>query len=350
MTILINKFSRLLTLAAAVLCVAASGAALASNGNGNGNANGGQSKGKAIGLVNRLNGNTIDYSSLEAGDIEEGEESDDDSTPAPGNSANKGKKGSGNNIGQGNASDGLKARIYTNKDIIYSGESLEIGIHFARGAELVYDGIADAFLVIFPPPAPIEPTPVETGTEEPAPAGEESPDAGGATMTPIILPLNQEVAEIVEAGDSTEEETTSEETSGEETPTETAALEPEVEEEEDDDDGKRRKLFEVSLVDTSEIPAGTYQLGLILTVPDGNPLDVGTWYNGLLGLVHFRGLTVTAEALPADADGDGMMDCEDDIEGITCAEPVDDGNGTEEGGDDSGEGQDDNSTDSSTPV
>ncbi|MCB1669690.1 MAG: hypothetical protein R3F41_10950 [Gammaproteobacteria bacterium] len=44
------------------------------------------------------------------------------------------------------------------------------------------------------------------------------------------------------------------------------------------------------------------------------------WFNGLMGLVHIRGLTISAEALPADADGDGMMNCEPEVEGMTCDE------------------------------
>ncbi|MEZ5489517.1 MAG: hypothetical protein R3F50_04255 [Gammaproteobacteria bacterium] len=70
-------------------------------------------------------------------------------------------------------------------------------------------------------------------------------------------------------------------------------------------------------------PPGTYQPGLILTVPGGDPLGLGTWLNGLLGLVHIKELTLSAEALPADADGDGMMDCDAEYEGLTCEEEED---------------------------
>ena len=216
------------------------------NGNADGIGTGSQNakpQGKAIGLVNRLNGGTIGF-------------------------GNGNGNGNGNNNGQGNASDGLKARIVTNQDIVYSGELLEVGVHFARGAHVITDGLADAYLVIIAPPGP------EEGTGAPV-----------AKPVPVVVPLNQELTDIADT---------------------------------EDGNPANRKLFEVPAVDTTEIPAGTYQLALILTSPGGDPLILDQWFNGFLGLLHIRGLTLSDEAVPADADGDGMMDCDADIDGMTC--------------------------------
>ncbi len=337
-------FKLLIALVIAVTCAVTASTGWAANGKSKGKPDQppglANSNGKSVGLVNRLNGNTIDYSSVESDNqkqewvlaqqvdedavpeeqVEEGDNTEAGTTPEDGGSTSPGKsgsagknsvlgdttppgkaKGQSNNNGQGNASDGLMARIVTNRDIVYTGEALEIGIHFARGAELVSDGLADVFLVIFSPPA----------------ASAEGEEPTGPTPA-VVVPLNQEIEEG--SRDSGEE--------SESTGSEQSALTPgEVVEEGDGEtaNGKNsRKLFEVPVVDTSEIPAGTYQLGLILTVPGGDPLNLDDWFNGLLGLVHIRGLTITSEALPGDADGDGMMDCEAEIEGMTCEE------GTEE--------------------
>lgn len=84
---------------------------------------------------------------------------------AQGNSANTpGHDGSGpgksimvpgknRNLGHGNASNGIKAIIKANRQIFYTGDLLEIGVRFPRGAELVQSGEVDAFLMIFEPDA-----------------------------------------------------------------------------------------------------------------------------------------------------------------------------------------------------
>lgn len=91
------------------------------------------------------------------------------------------------------------------------------------------------------------------------------------------------------------------------------------------------KLFEVEKVDiSSKLLAGQYQLGLILTIPGGDPLNISEWHDGLLGMIDVKGLTISDEALPEDenydgvidddADGDGFVD--DDIEEETPVEEV----------------------------
>lgn len=181
-----------------------------------------------------------------------------------------------NNIGNGNASNGIKGRIMTNRDIIYTGEALEIGLHFPRGVELIRNGDVDAWVVIFTPgTVPAEPQEGEEGEE----VVEETAN------DPVVLP----VSELA--------------------------------------DTRFKQLFAVSEVDTPTIPAGTYQIGLILTMPGGDPLVLNDWHNGLLGLIHVVGLTISDEAVASDADGDGEMDCDEDVEGLTCE---DDENSVEE--------------------
>ncbi|MDP1933018.1 MAG: hypothetical protein Q8L60_16320, partial [Gammaproteobacteria bacterium] len=68
----------------------------------------------------------------------------------------------------------------------------------------------------------------------------------------------------------------------------------------------KRKIFEVEQVDISALPAGQYQLGLVLTVPDGDPLMIADWHKGLLGLIDVIGIRIADEAQADDEDGDGM--------------------------------------------
>ena len=65
------------------------------------------------------------------------------------------------------------------------------------------------------------------------------------------------------------------------------------------------------------LPAGTYQLGLILTNPGGDPLVINDWFKGLLGLIDIVGLTVSDEALPFDEDMDGQVDDDTDEDGFS---------------------------------
>ena len=76
---------------------------------------------------------------------------------------------------------------------------------------------------------------------------------------------------------------------------------------------RHRKLFEIGEVDISELPEGVYQLGLVITVPGGDPLNIEDWYNGMLGLITVRGVTVSGMPLELDLDHDGELD--DDLDG-----------------------------------
>lgn len=183
---------------------------------------------------------------------------------AQGNSANA--PGKNKNLGHGNASNGVKALIHANRDVLYAGDDrLELDVRFPRGAELLSEGEVDAHLVIFGPDAIWD-----------------------------VLPLSDEAS-----------------------------------------DGSG-KLFELAENEIETLPAGVYQLGVVLTVPDGDPFLVEDWYNGLLGLLSVRGVTVAEGPIDEDADGDGMLDDDADDDGI---EDDDDD------GDDSTDDMDDDTSD-----
>lgn len=181
--------------------------------------------------------------------------------------------GKNKNVGVGNASDGIKASVVTNKRIFYTGDPLSISVRFARGAELISSGEVEASVVIF--------SPISAVTEEPA-SGDtpESTDTStdssvGALTEAIVLPLS------VDSSTDT------------------------------------YKLFELDTVDIGSLPAGTYQLGLILTSPGGDPLVINDWYRGLLGLVDIVGLTITDKLVDFDQDGDGQVDDDADGDGFS---------------------------------
>lgn len=74
-----------------------------------------------------------------------------------------------------------------------------------------------------------------------------------------------------------------------------------------------RKFFNVELESSETLPVGQYQLGLILTLGEGDPLNLADWYNGFRGLMDMEGILISAQALPEDADMDG--ECDFDVDG-----------------------------------
>ena len=194
---------------------------------------------------------------------------------AQGNSAGKGN-GKNKNVGVGNASDGIAASIITDKDIFYTGDPLAISLRFTRGADLVTSGEVDAYVVIFAPKLADSSDPsTETDTDSGDATAADTQAALGALDDAVILPVSDQAS------------------------------------------SDKKKLFELEAVDVSALPAGTYQLGLILTNPGGDPLIINDWFNGLLGLIDIVGLTVSDEALPFDEDGDGEIDDDDDGDGFS---------------------------------
>lgn len=183
----------------------------------------------------------------------------------PGNSANA--PGKNMNLGHGNASNGIKAIIQTNRQIFYTGDLLDIGIRFPRGADLIQSGEVDAWLMIFEPDATL-----------------------GA------IPISSEASQ------------------------------------------QTKNLFRIEELDTDFLPEGVYQLGVVITVAGGDPMNVLDWYNGMLGLLTVRGLTVSSEALDIDENGDGFVD--DDTTGDGFVDDDDD-----EDEDENGDESDDDESD-----
>lgn len=181
--------------------------------------------------------------------------------------------GKNKNVGVGNASDGIKANVVTNKRVFYTGDPLSISVRFARGAELISSGEVEASVVIFSPISAVSEEAIDGDTPE---STDTSTDPSvGALTEAIVLPLSV------------------------------------------DSSADTYKLFELDNVDIGSLPAGTYQLGLILTTPGGDPLVINDWYRGLLGLVDIVGLTVTDKAVDFDQDGDGQVDDDADGDGFS---------------------------------
>ena len=96
-----------------------------------------------------------------------------------------------------------------------------------------------------------------------------------------------------------------------------------------------RKFFSVELESTETLPVGQYQLGLILTVPDGDPANLVDWRNGFRGLLDMEGVLISDQTLPEDTDMDGECDFDADGNGF-C---------NEESGTDDDDDTDDDATD-----
>jgi len=202
---------------------------------------------------------------------------------AQGNSAGKGN-GKNKNVGVGNASDGIHASIITGKDIFYTGDPLSISLKFTRGADLVTGGEVDAYIVVLAPAAAAGDdgdTDTDTDTDTDDSTAADTAAALDALADAVVLPVSDQASTDA------------------------------------------KKLFDLEAVDVSALPAGTYQLGLILTNPGGDPLLINDWFKGLLGLIDIVGLTVSDEALEADEDGDGEIDDDDDDDGFSDPEPDD---------------------------
>jgi len=183
-----------------------------------------------------------------------------------------------------NADLDITARVVTDRDIVFAGDPLQIGVAFSRGADRINDRQADAFLVIF---APTDPATTARDIDESTllPANEDDQDQGPAGATDLGPGSRDILADAIIV------------------PLANAS-------------GNTQTLFSIDAVDVGTLTAGTYQLGVVLTDPGGNPLNMNDWYNGLLGLVDVVGLTITAEALPIDADGDGQIDNDFDNDGF----------------------------------
>ncbi len=93
-----------------------------------------------------------------------------------------------------------------------------------------------------------------------------------------------------------------------------------------------RKFFTVALESSETLPVGQYQLGLILTAPDGDPANIVDWRNGFRGLLDMEGVLISDIFLSEDADMDGECDFDVDGDGF-----CDEENGTDDDDGDDGD-------------
>lgn len=80
--------------------------------------------------------------------------------------------------------------------------------------------------------------------------------------------------------------------------------------------GDSGNLFALASDELQALPEGVYQLGVVLTVPGGDPYNLDDWFNGLLGLVAVKGLTISSEPVDVDEDGDGEVEGDTDGDGF----------------------------------
>lgn len=135
------------------------------------------------------------------------------------------------------------------KHVYYPGDTLQIRVVIPRSLKGVWNGEAEAHLVVY------------------APAGE-----NGET-TVLSAPL------ILETPD------------------------------------KPQMMIEVKDLDTSKLLPGEYQLGLVLTIPEGDPLALADWYEGLKGLIGVARVKFSAGPDEEDPDGDGTVEGDEDGDG-----------------------------------
>lgn len=100
-------------------------------------------------------------------------------------------------------------------------------------------------------------------------------------------------------------------------------------------------LFQLAENEIEALPAGVYQLGVVLTVPGGDPFVLEDWYNGMLGLVAVKGLTVADGPIEEDADEDGFIDEDSDDDGLVDGGDDEDDSTDDGTGDDTTDGTDD---------
>lgn len=77
-----------------------------------------------------------------------------------------------------------------------------------------------------------------------------------------------------------------------------------------------RKFFRVESVDIDTLPEGQYQLGLVVTVPGGDPTLLDDWYGGFRALLDSEAIFIAATPVDTDDDLDGEHDDDADGDGI----------------------------------
>jgi len=79
---------------------------------------------------------------------------------------------------------------------------------------------------------------------------------------------------------------------------------------------KNYTAFVLSCSFLNSMEPGDYHFAIILTVPGGNPADLGDWYDAFDGLVATSRIRLADEPTDEDMDGDGEFDDDDDEDGF----------------------------------
>lgn len=87
-----------------------------------------------------------------------------------------------------------------------------------------------------------------------------------------------------------------------------------------DVDAEPRKFFRIESVDLESLPEGQYQVGLVLTVPDGDATLLEDWYGGFRALLDSEAIYIAAAPIDDDSDGDGELDDDEDGDGLAGEE------------------------------
>lgn len=85
-----------------------------------------------------------------------------------------------------------------------------------------------------------------------------------------------------------------------------------------------RKFFEIENIDITLLPEGQYQLGLVLTIPGGDPALLDDWYSGFRALLDTEAVYVSEDVIDGDDDDDGEWDDDLDGDGIEGEEEDED--------------------------
>lgn len=99
-------------------------------------------------------------------------------------------------------------------------------------------------------------------------------------------------------------------------------------------------------LDTSSLEPGTYQIAMILTKPEGDPLSLDDWYGGFRGLVNVSRVKFSESADAEDTNSDGEVDGDADGDGYND-DPDSDPDEDEKDGEDDDAGENDSGTDAS---
>jgi hypothetical protein len=153
-----------------------------------------------------------------------------------------------------NGKGAIQGNLETSQHIYYVGDALDIKVQFARGADLLAKGEADAHIVIF---------------------------SFDGTVSSVPVPAD--------VGTSS------------------------------------RKFFPIKSIDIATLPAGQYQLALVLTKPKGDPKLVSNWYSGFRALMDSEAIYISATCVSGDANKDGEWDDDSDGDGIVGEEDDDKG-------------------------